>query len=1093
MHVNNRTPSQKISKVRDSSVTGKSFEKQHMSQHCDFSTSSHNLDSSQIEALLVSRVGDNRPYVSIDIFGFKVSALLDSGASHSVIGEKGMHLVESSSVHVYETAIPDIGTAEGRRQKITGYVDLPVQIEDICKVVRFLLVPSICHTVILGSDFCKQFKLKIDFGIDQFFIGNKVIECRSRKPVEVSVLNRIHSEEELDEEQEQQLAAVKDKFKTLSWEAGEKLGRTNKVEHKINTGDAEPIKQRHHNMSPYMLAHLNAELDKMLKLGVVQPSTSPWASPVLLVKKSNGEMRFCFDGRKLNSLTKKDAYPLPLVDQILNKLNSAQFLSSIDLKAAFWQIPLEKDSCEKTAFVVPGRGLFEFNVLPFGLNNAAQTQQRLMDSVLGPAFEPYVFTFLDDVIVATPTFSKHIEVLEQIYEKFREANLTINIEKCEFCKPSLKYLGFVIDRQGLRTDPDKVAAMLNYPLPQTVTQVKRFIGVCGWYRRFLANFATMTAPITAMIKGKRKHQTISWTKEAKESFDKIKEALVAAPVLATPNFDKTFCIQSDASEVGLGSVLVQEDDEGREVPVAFASRTLTPQERKYTVTEKECLAVLYGIEKFRSYIEGVKFRVITDHYSLLWLNRLRDPCGRLARWAMKIQQYDMKIEHRKGSLNTVPDALSRAPLVHEVSLLQLDIKKCLEDPLFKKISDEVTKDPESTEWSVQNGLLYRYFSAVSPGATGPEWKLFIPKCYRQAVMKECHDDPSSAHLGIYKTLHRIQERYYWPRMRYDVKKYVRSCEVCLAQKTPTIARPGFMGKPKQASYPFQIISADLMGPFPRSSTGHVYLLVVADWFSKFVILEPLRQATAKSIAKFVEERVILYFGSPQIIICDNGTQFKSSLFQNLAARYGSKLWYNCKYHAQVNPVERVNRVVGAAIRSYLQKQNHKKWTQNISQIGFALRSSVHEVTGYTPNFLNFGRHVPLNGEIYGKLSKLNEFNLNPYQRDQYANNIDKLSDLQKEIQQKLDEAYRKNCHSYNTRKRETDCYQKGEILWKKNYVLSDASKQLMAKLEPKYVKCKVAEVISPLVYKLEDMNGKDLGRWHVKDLKRTYNQPANPV
>ena len=242
-----------------------------------------------------------------------------------------------------------------------------------------------------------------------------------------------------------------------------------------------------------MLKHLNGELDKMLALGVVQPSSSAWASPVLLVKKPSGEYRFCFDGRKLNSLTRHDAYPLPMVDQILNKLTGAQYLSSIDLKAAFWQIPLEDESREKTAFVVPGRGLYEFTVLPFGLCNAAQAQQRLMDTVLGPELDPYCFVYLDDIIISSSEFGKHLEILAEVYRRLKEANLTINLDKCEFCRSSLKYLGYVVDQEGLRTDPDKVAAILEYPLPQTVTQLRRFIGMSGWYRRFIKNFSDLSA------------------------------------------------------------------------------------------------------------------------------------------------------------------------------------------------------------------------------------------------------------------------------------------------------------------------------------------------------------------------------------------------------------------------------------------------------------------------------------------------------------------------------------------------------------------------------------------------------------------------
>ena len=663
-----------------------------------------------------------------------------------------------------------------------------------------------------------------------------------------------------------------------------------------------------------MLKHLNGELDKMLALGVVQPSSSAWASPVLLVKKPSGEYRFCFDGRKLNSLTRHDAYPLPMVDQILNKLTGAQYLSSIDLKAAFWQIPLEDESREKTAFVVPGRGLYEFTVLPFGLCNAAQAQQRLMDTVLGPELDPYCFVYLDDIIISSSEFGKHLEILAEVYRRLKEANLTINLDKCEFCRSSLKYLGYVVDQEGLRTDPDKVAAILEYPLPQTVTQLRRFIGMSGWYRRFIKNFSDLSAPLTFLIKGKKKRQRLVWTPLAENCFQQIKEALVRAPVLAAPDFNKIFSIQCDASDAGLGSVLTQLDGEGNEVVVAFASRTLTALEKKYSVTEKECLAVLFAVEKFRPYIEGTKFKVITDHYSLLWLHSLKDPTGRLARWSMKLQQYDMVLEHRKGVLNTVPDALSRAPRA-EINMLTLDENECIIDEWYQRMKGKVNSSPEQfPNWIVKEGLLYKHNSLrIGPNTNFPTWKLVVPTAFRDQVLLECHESPTAAHLGVYKTRMRVSDLYYWPKLRGDVKRFVEKCSICASQKSSNLARPGHMGRQKQVSFPWQLISVDLLGPLPRSKSGHKYLLVVSDWFTKFSLLHLLREANAKNIVKFIEEQVILVYGSPQVIMCDNGTQFAGTLFKKMAETYGCEIWFNAKYHAQVNPVERVNRVVGTAI------------------------------------------------------------------------------------------------------------------------------------------------------------------------------------
>lgn len=1042
---------------------------------------------SQANTLLVRISNDNRPYVNVRVLGSEMIALLDSGASVSVLGSKGMYLIEKFELNVLPSRHSNISTADGTAQPISGAINLPIHLDNVLRIVEVLVVPSLEHSIILGSDFCKLFDITLDFRNNSYQVGGShKLEC-SYVSSEKSPVPFVKDKSELSKNQTRDLEQIVSKFKELSWNEGETLGRTNMITHRIDTGDSQPLKQRHHNMSPYMLDHLNKELDKMLELGVVSKSCSPWASPVLLVKKASGELRFCFDGRKLNSVTKKDAYPLPHVDHILNKLSGARYLSSIDLKSAFWQIPLEESSKEKTAFVIPSRGLYNFNVMPFGLSNAAQTQQRLMETVLGYQLEPYCFVYLDDVIIATPTFEKHVEVLEEVFSRLKTANLTINLNKCEFCRPSLKYLGFLIDRQGLRTDPEKIAAMINFQRPTTVTELKRFVGIVGWYRRFIPSYSSLTSPLTSLIKGKRKSQKISWDDKAEDAFRKIKEALVTAPILASPDFKKMFTIQCDASDVGVGCVLSQEDDDGREVVIAFASRTLSDAEKKYTVTEKECLAVLFGVHKFRCYIEGTRFKVITDHHSLLWLSNLKDPCGRLARWAVKMQQYDMLLEHRKGSLNVVPDALSRAPLV-DSALINLDPEKCNADPWYERMVRIVQHAPDQfSNYSVRNGLLYKHVSrTVEQPPNLPEWKLVVPKQARKFVLQECHNEPTAAHLGNLKTLAKVQELYYWPKMRTFVRRYVKRCKTCAAQKARNTARPGFMGQPKQCSFPWQMISVDTVGPLPNSTLGNKYLLMVSDYFTKFVLIHPMRQASGKPIADFLENQVFLIYGAPQVMTCDNGTEFINKNVQQVCSKYGVKVWCNARYHAQVNQVERVNRVVETAIRSYVEGDDHRRWDAEIHKIGYAIRSAVHESTGYSSTFLNFGRYVPIDGKFYGDVDRAEEFNLQPYNIDQYAEEVSRQPEIFRSVSSHLDKAYKRHADHYNKNKRQAELYNVGDRVWKKNYVLSSGAHQYSAKLVAKHVPCRIRRKVSPLVYEVEDESGIALGRWHVKDLKPYY-------
>lgn len=306
--------------------------------------------------------------------------------------------------------------------------------------------------------------------------------------------------------------------------------------------------------------------------------------------------------------------------------------------------------------------------------------------------------------------------------------------------------------------------------------------------------------------------------------------------------------------------------------------------------------------------------------------------------------------------------------------------------------------------------------------------------------------------------------------------------MCAAQKVSTSARPGYMGRQKKVNFPWQYISVDLLGPLPRSKRGNCYLLVVSDYFTKYCLLYPLRDAKTPKIVKFLEEQVFLIYGVPQVTACDNGVQFAENAFKKLTDEYNVAIHYNPSYHAQVNAVERVNRVLGAAIRSYTEEGNQQTWDQEIHKIGYALRTATHEVTGYAPTFLNFGRYIPASGDYYGKLESIKDLNMNNINRREYGQEIDKLPSLYSEIRRHLTEAYAKDAKHYNLRKRPTDKYQVGDKVWNRNFALSNKS-NFSAKLAPKYVLCKVSKVRSSLVYELTDLDGRYVGKFHVKLIK----------
>lgn len=1020
---------------------------------------------SHVNYLLLQRARDERPYMSVSILGTRVKGLLDSGSTRTIIAEKLWNKIKSSNSQVLKSSTKYVTVADGSKCPVLGSVNLPFVLESRVKIIDTLIVPKLNCELILGIDFWRSMDIIANFNVKMWEFCTSASESAS--------VVELRDAELLTAEEQETLYELTTKYFA---KMGSGLGCAKGIAHEINTGDAKPIKQRYYQVSPYVQEKINKELDKMLQLGVVERSQSPWSSPVVLVKKSNGESRFCVDYRQLNKVTKRDAYPLPYVNMILDRLRDAKFLSSLDLKSAYWQIPLEKHSREKTAFTVPGRGLYHFVRLPFGLTNAPATWQRLIDQVLGPELEPFVFVYLDDIIIATPTFSMHIDILKKTLDKLLQAGLTVNRDKCEFVRPMLKYLGYIIDRNGLRVDPDKVSCILEFPRPKTSSEVRRFVGLASWYRRFVPEFSRRVAPLTRLT---RKHQKFSWTSDAEEAFLDLKQCLVSAPILTCPDFTKPFILQTDASQVGLGAVLSQEFEDGEKV-IAYASRAVTQSEQKYCATELECLCVIWAVEKFRAYLEGSSFKVITDHHSLLWLQNLKDPHGRLARWALRLQGYDFSITHRKGSLHAVPDALSRA--IPQINLIEITANN--HDKWYSNMLGKVTKFPDKfPRWQVKDNKLYKFVqNSQADFEQLHDWKLVVPKALRTAVLQENHDFPTAGHLGIFKTRNRVARLYYWPKMNADIIKYVRKCPTCLAHKADQNRPAGVMGQ-RTATRPWQIICMDLMGPFPISSKRNRFLLVVADIFTKFVLFFPLTTATSAAVTRHIENDVFLLFGVPQYIICDNGKQFISESFRKMVGSYASKIVFNAYYHPQANPTERVNRVIKTMISSYVEK-NQREWDKHIGKLGFAIRTAVHEVTGYSPAYLNFGREIFASGnQGRGDVDDHENSEFDYGSRVKWAEHLATLPSYMQRVQVRLQQAYERSAARYNLRHRPLKL-QVGQLVWKRNFSLSDATKYYSSKLAPKYIECRVLKQISQNVYELcRNEDGKNIGNWHIKDLK----------
>ena len=433
------------------------------------------------------------------------------------------------------------------------------------------------------------------------------------------------------------------------------LGYTDIVQHEINTGENRPFKQPLRPQPRARLPVIDNLVDEMQSQGVIEPCQSEWASNIVLVTKKDGSIRFCVDYRKLNTLTQKDAYPLPRIETCLDTLSGAAWFSTFDLRSGFHQVKVNPRDVNKTTFTCH-RGTFRFPRMPFGLCNAPATFQRLMDTVLMGLNFDICLAYLDDIIVFSHDLQSHLERLERLFQRLREANLKLKPSKCNILQKRVAFLGYTLSESGIETDPSKIEAVRNWPTPTNLRQSRAFVGLCQYYRRFVPNFSAIAALLHALTK---KGAPFNWTAECQSAFDQLKDALSSASVLALPNDEGQFILDTDASDRAIGAVLSQIQN-GEERPICYASQLYDKHQQNYNVTRKELLALVTHVKKFRQYLLGRSFIIRTDHAALQWLRKTPEPIGQQARWLEILEEFDFQIQHRPGRQHCNADSLSRS-------------------------------------------------------------------------------------------------------------------------------------------------------------------------------------------------------------------------------------------------------------------------------------------------------------------------------------------------------------------------------------------------------------------------------------------------
>ena len=781
---------------------------------------------------------------------------------------------------------------------------------------------------------------------------------------------------------------------------GEKdLGRTNVLKHKVNTGDAPPINQQARCMPYHQRETVKKMLDGMLQQDVIEASSGPWSSPIVLARKKDGTLRFCVDFRRVNDVTKKEVHPLPRIDETLDMLGGAKWFSTLDLASGYWQVEMEPEHKEKTAFSTPF-GTYQFKVMPFGLSNAPSTFQKLMEMVLAGLHWTTCLVYLDDIVIFSTTVEQHLSRLRDVLARLKKAGLKLKPSKCHILKKCVHYLGHIVSADGVKVDDDKIKCVVEWPTPVNLEELRRFLGIASYYRKFIKGFAHIAAPLHALTE---KLKPWEWTGLCEEAFVQLKTKLSSPPILSFPQFNMEFTVDCDASLEGLGAVLSQENDR---CVVAYASRVLTKQERQYCATRREMLALVWAIQYFKPYLWGRPFRVRTDHSALKWLKNFKDPHGQVARWLEILSEYDFTVEHRPGLKHGNADALSRRPCKQcgtsqdqvenqcslETALVQAtesDLALWLpnltptdqetlqnNDPALAQVMVWVESNsfPKSfpkdggywlqTLWAqqkylvLQNGVLYRRWEDIPGKGLNKCLQFVLPQDLVPTVLEQLHNAPSGSHLGVSKTVEKVRCRFYWPGQRRDIERWCAACETCATRKAPP-TKPRAAMQADLPSGPFERVAMDILGPLPITTRGNKYILVVGDYFTKWLESFPLASIEAEKVAEVFVHQFVCRFGTPNILHTDQGRNFDSALVKAMCKLLGIKKTRTTAYHPQSDGlVERFNRTL-LNLLSMAARDDTSNWDSYLPVLMFAYRTSVQESTGCTPFQLVFGREVRL--------------------------------------------------------------------------------------------------------------------------------------
>ena len=805
------------------------------------------------------------------------------------------------------------------------------------------------------------------------------------------------------------------------------------VEMVISLKHDQPISFRPRRLAFSDKEKLKVILDQLLRDGIIRPSESAYTSPIVLVRKKNGEVRLCIDySVGINKITIRDNFPIPLIDDHLDQLRNKHYFSCLDLKNGFHHVRVSESSVKFTSFVTPF-GQFEYLRMPFGLTNAPRVFQRFVNSIFSELIRRNrILIYVDDILIATEDVEEHFCILRDVFRLAARHGLDFRLDKCSFLFEETTYLGYLIDKDGIRPGKDTVEAVLNYPIPRNPKEAHRFVCLASYFRRFIKNFSSVAKPLYDLIKKNVKFQ---FGTEELAAFETLKTCLASRPILAIYSPKLATELHCDASSSGFGAILMQKQPDGLLKPVFYFSKRTTEVESKYHSFELECLAVVYAVQRFHIYLFGIKFKIFTDCDSFRLTLGKSNINPRISRWALFLEAYDYTIEHRPGTKMSHVDALSRC---HGVLILEstgferiLSVKQDKDKEIIE-IRDRLENE-EDRYFELRDGLVYR--------KTKDRRLLFyVPKCLEDNVIRTCHDD--IGHVGIDKVVDNINRVYWFPKLREKVKKYIANCLKCVEFSPTSGKREGYLHSLPKGNIPFQTIHVDHYGPLEKSGRGFKHILSVVDGFTKFIRLYPCKSTTTDETTGHLSDYFRSY-SKPKRLVSDRGTCFTSGKFATFIEEWAIEHVLVAVGTPRANgQVERFNRTITPMLSKLVESPN--KWCNALICVEYALNNTLCRSTGTTPSELLFG--IAQSREPNDQLRELLQ-SLSTEERD--------LPSVRNAACTAISEVQEENSRNYNKKRKPSTVYKEGDYVMIKNY---DTTPGVNKKLIPKYkgpyvVKC----------------------------------------